>query len=127
MLRLLMIFVVITAAALLFGSKMDAKKIDHLVVIGANTLLFLLTAVIMFLHLKAAANPNPNVFVRSVMGGSAIKLLVIIIAIAVYLFTAGPGRSVYAIFVGMGLYVFYTAVEIKAVLQLLNQKKDGSN
>ncbi len=126
MLRLFVIFIAITASALLLGNQLDAKKIDHIVVIAANALLFMLTAIIMLLHLKAARNANPNVFVRSVMGATALKLLAIIVALAIYLFTAGPNRSVYAIAVGMGLYVLYTVIEVRAVLQL-NQRKDGKN
>lgn len=125
-LRLFILFIVVTALALLFGDWLDEKKIDRLVVIGANALLLVLTLGCMALYAKASVNPNPNVFVRSVMGVTFMKLLAIVVVLAIYLFTAGKNRSVYAIVVGMGLYIIYTVIEVRAVLEL-NKRKDGGN
>ena len=123
---LFIVFVIISSFALLFGNWLDAKKIDHFVIIGANLLLLVLTIGCLFLYARASVNPNPNVFVRSVMGITFMKLMLIVVVLAVYLIAAGKNRSVYAILVGMALYIIYTVIEVKAVLQL-NKRKDGSN
>jgi len=125
-LRLFMLFVIVTASALVFANWLDEKKINHLVVIGANVLLLVLTLGCMAFYAKASVNPNPNVFIRSVMGVTFVKLMAIVVAVAVYLFAAGKDRSIYAVFVGMGLYIVYSVIEVSAVLQL-NTRKDGQN
>jgi len=126
MLRLFVLFMIITCLALIFGNWLDSKKIDHLVVIGANSLLFLLASVSLLMQVKALSNPNPNVFARSVMGGTFIKLFVIVIAVFIYLAVAKQNRSLYAVFAGMGLYILYTVGEVRAALEL-NKLKDGVN
>ncbi|HWB28356.1 MAG TPA: hypothetical protein VG738_22945 [Chitinophagaceae bacterium] len=126
MLRFFIVFFLVDVAAFAFAGWLDANKINHYVVIGANTLLLILAAISMMLQAKAAENPNPNVFVRSIMGGTFLKLMVIIVALVIYLYAAGPNRSIYAVFAGMGLYMVYTFVEVKGLLQL-NSQKHGSN
>lgn len=118
MFRFFILFIVVTVLAFVFADWLDAHKINHFVVIGANMVLLVVTAANMLLQVKAMANPNPNVFTRSVMGGTFVKLLVLVIALGIYLFLAGSNRSIYAIAVGAGLYILYTAIEVKGMLKL---------
>ncbi|MBC7721791.1 MAG: hypothetical protein H7068_07170 [Pedobacter sp.] len=120
------LFIILNTIFLLFGKKLDAIKIDHVVVIGANILLFLISIITLIMHLKAVKNSNPNVFSRSIMGGMIIKLFGLGAAVVIYLIQAGKDMSVYAIFVSMFLYVLYTFLEVKIALQL-NQKPNANN
>jgi hypothetical protein len=126
LLRFFIVFIIVTAIAMVLAQWLDANKINHYVVMGANTLLLILAGIATFMHIKAAANPNPNVFVRSVMGATLLKLMVIVIVLAVYLFTAGQNKSIYAVFAGMGLYIVYTVIEVRGLTEL-NKQKNGSN
>jgi len=126
MMRFFIVFIVVIVLAMVFASWLDANKINHLVIIGANAVLLVFTAGNMMLQVKAMANPNPNVFVRSVMGGTFIKLLLIVVALAIYLFTAGANRSIYAVAVSGGLYIVYTIIEVKGLLEL-NTQNNGKN
>src|SRR5580658_4617008 len=121
-LRLFLIFMVVNCAALACGNWLDAGHISHFVLIGANSLLFLLAVVSLFMNIKALGSSNPNVFVRSVMGGTFIKLMVILAALAVYMVVAGKNRSIGAVLAGMGLYIVYTIAEVRGTLQLNNFK-----
>ncbi len=120
------LFIILNTTLLLFGKKLDAIKIDHIVVIGANILLFFISIITLAMHLKAVKNSNPNVFSRSIMGGMIIKLFGLGAAVVIYLIQAGKDMSVYAIFVSMFLYVLYTFLEVKIALQL-NQKPNANN
>jgi len=126
MMRFFILFIVVIVLAMVFAPWLDAHKINHLVVISANALLLVFTGGNMLLQVKALANPNPNVFVRSVMGGTFVKLVLLVIALAIYLFAAGANRSIYAICVAAGLYIAYTAIEVKGLLEL-NKQNNGSN
>jgi hypothetical protein len=70
------------------------------------------------MHKRSAQNANPNVFVRSVMAGTFIKLVVIAGAVTIYLMTAGENKSVYAVVAGIGLYFIYTFIEVKSTSRL---------
>jgi hypothetical protein len=82
------LFVVTTTAFVIVGTQLDAIHIKHGVVIGANTLLFLITIFNSWMHAKAAKNPNPHVFSRSIMAATAIKLFALGGAAIIYLFVA---------------------------------------
>ncbi len=126
LLRLFILFIIINALSFVLAGWLDSIKIDHLVVVGANSLLFLLAVVSLLMQVKALSNTNPNVFVRSIMAATFIKLVVIITALFIYAYAAGKSRSLYAIVVGMGLYLLYTVTEVRAALEM-NKLKDGVN
>lgn len=117
-LPLIFIFVSVNALCVIFNDKLDANNINHLVVQGANLLLFLLMFVSAYLHFKALQNSNPQAFLRSVLSATVIKLFVIAGATFIYLFAAGEQRSVYAVLVGMGLYIVYMAVELRGLFRM---------
>jgi hypothetical protein len=118
---LFILFIIVNSFCFLFKNWLDAKGIDHLVVVGGNCILFVLSATVYYLHKKAAKNKNPHAFVRSVMAGTFIKLIVIAIAVVVYLKLAEQNKSVYAIVAGIGLYFIYTIIEVKSASRLNKQ------
>ena len=121
---LILIFVIISSLCIVFKNRLAARNIDADVVLGANLILFIITVITTLMHSKALKNTNPNVFVRSVMGATIIKFFVIAIAVFIYMFLAGEGRSVYAVIVSMGVYVIYTVFELQNVFRL-NRKGNG--
>ena len=123
---LFLLFVLLNSAILILAKSLDKIHIDHIVLLVVNMILFSLSALSLLMHQKAASNKNPNVFVRSIMLATVLKLLVIIIGVVLYVYTSGETRSNYAIYVGMLLYIFYTIVEVKGAL-ILNKKTNGAH
>jgi len=97
-------------------------KIDPIVVISANLILFAFSVVNIYFQSRNIHNPNPNAVIRGVMAGMFLKLFGLAAAAVIYLFAAGAGRNVNALFVSMGLYILYTWLEVRISLQL-NPKK----
>jgi len=123
---LILLFILINSATLFLANRLDKIHIDHVVLMVVNLVLFSLSALSLLMHSKAAANKNPNVFVRSIMLATVLKLLVIMIGIVLYVYNAGETRSNYAIYAGMLLYIFYTILEVKGALKL-NKKTNGAH
>ncbi|TKK68831.1 hypothetical protein FC093_09040 [Ilyomonas limi] len=123
-LPLIFIFVSVNALCVIFNDKLDAYHINHLVVQGANLLLFVLMTISAYLHFKALRSSNPHAFLRSVLSATVIKLFVIAGATFIYLFAAGEQRSVYAVLVGMVLYIIYTAVELRGLFRMNKQNNN---
>lgn len=67
---------------------------------------------------RALQNSNPNVFVRTVMATTFIKLMVIAFAVIIYFLVAKENKSVYAVIASMALYILYTIIEIKGAFRL---------
>src|SRR4051794_24255812 len=105
---MLIFFLLVNAFCLLFKNWLDAKGIDHAVVMSANCILFILSILIFLMHKRSVQSANPHVFVRSVMAGTFIKLIVIAGAVTVYLISAAENKSIYAILAAIGLYFVYT-------------------
>lgn len=121
------LFVIITAICILFKSVLLQKQINSMVVIGANTLLFLICIFSLRAQVKSMSNTNPHAMVRGVMGSVVLKLFVLGAAAFIYLYNAGKAVSINALFVSMGLYIIYTWLEVKTAMQLNPSKKNGSN
>ena len=119
--RLFIFFLMVNSFCLLFKNWLSSKSIDPVVLGIGNCILFFLSVIIYFMQKKSLKNPNPNVFVRSVMAGTLIKLIVIAGAVISYLLTAGENKSSYAVVAAMGLYFVYTFIEVKTVSKLNRQ------
>lgn len=107
----------------LFGKNWLANYgLDHLVLIIANSLFFLISIMAYWMQRKALKNSNPNVYVRSVMGGMMLKMAICVIAIAIYVIASKDGFSKMSVFAAMFLYLLYLGIEVKLATQL-NRKK----
>jgi hypothetical protein len=115
---LVIVFVIVTLVGFLLKDQLAQVKVDYRVVLGANTLLFILGVISLLLHMNALSKPNPQAFIRSVMLANIIKILGLAIAAFVYITVAGKSASTNAIFGGLFLYIIYTWIEKRATIQL---------
>ena len=120
---LLICFIAANGLCLGFGKWLDANGIDHIVLMYANLVLFLLTLITSLIHIKAINNNNPYAFVRGVTVSAFIKLVVIAASVLVYLSVAGENRNIYAIAGAMVLYLVYTIFEVTGAMRM-NRKKN---
>jgi hypothetical protein len=98
--------------------------IDYNILILANSLFLILSLLVFRLQRKAMQNKNPNVFVRTVMGGMMIKMFIFIFVIIIYWFTMRDSFSKVSVIAAMFLYLIYLATEVKLLTNLM-KKKNG--
>lgn len=128
--RFKVLFPLLTAFAvltlLIFAAKiiLGEKGIDYTVVMGFNCLFFLISLLVFRMQYKAMQNSNPNVFIRSVMGGMIIKVFVCIGAVVGYFFISGEFFNKPAVYVAMVIYVIFLTVEVRTIMKL-NKKKNA--
>jgi hypothetical protein len=107
----------------LFGKNWLANyQLDYLVLIIANSIFFIISVLVYLMQKKALRHSNPNVFVRSVLGGTLIKMAVCIIAVVVYALAFRSSFSKMSVFAAMFLYLIYLFVEVKLASKLNKQK-----
>ncbi len=116
------LFIVMNVVPLFLNKKLESYQINVNVVIAANLLLFVISMLNLYFQSKNIHNPNQSAVIRGVMAGTFLKLMGLAAAAIIYLVAAGANRSVNAVFVGMGLYVIYTWLEVKISLQLKPKK-----
>lgn len=122
---LFLFFMIINGFCTLSKTWLGSKGIDPVVLGFGNLILFILSLAVFALQRKAMQNPNPQAFVRSIMLGTFIKLMVIAIAVTVYLVVAGENKSIYAVIASMVLYIVYTVIDVRIASNL--NRKNGSS
>lgn len=122
LLPIILVFILINTFLLTSPSFFEKQNIDREVLIGANAILFISNFITLLLLQKALKNSNPNVFVRSMMAGTVIKLLIIAISFVAYAFAVKRDINKPAVYISVFLYFLYLALEVAIVLKLNKQK-----
>ena len=121
------IFIIVALLALTAHSWLAEQwKMDYLVLLVGNTVLFLATAFSFYLYSKALHNKNTQVFLRMMYSSLLVKMVFCLAATLLYLFVAGKGVNKAAILACFALYMVYTYMEVKVLMRLSkNSPKNG--
>lgn len=84
-LPLLGLFIAVTSFANLFRSFLSEKGIDADVLVIGNTLIFLISLLSLYFHIKGFLDKNVQVFLRSVYGSLMIKMFGLAAIAAIYI------------------------------------------
>jgi hypothetical protein len=85
---------------------------------AANLFFFWLSLITLALQIKSMKNKNPNVFIRSVMGGILIKMFGSLIAVFVYVIYNDYKFDKGSMFLGLCFYLFYLMAEVTTLMKL---------
>jgi hypothetical protein len=111
-------------AAIIFAANIfyTGKGVDYAVVMGGNFLFFLISLFVFRMQYLAMYNKNPQVFIRSVMGGMLIKVFGCLIAVVAYYFISGTAFNKPAVYASMVMYIVYLVVEVRTIMKLNKTK-----
>ena len=117
-----LLFIVVNFIGLVFYKQLKTAGIDADVLITGNIFVFNLT-IVSFYMLNRGLNAKTTFnFMSAVYGSFLMKLVVGAGAVVLYVLYAGEQKNLPAVFASMFLYLFYTFLEIKGLLELLKQK-----
>ncbi|MCX6265025.1 MAG: hypothetical protein NTZ47_10865 [Bacteroidetes bacterium] len=112
------VFLLVSGLLVIFWNKLPAKQINPWVVLIGNALLFVIALLNIAYHRASLQKKNPQAVLRSVMGATMVKLFVLAALVIIYLVGAGSARSIYGVIASMGLYIIYSWLETKILLQM---------
>jgi hypothetical protein len=116
-LPIIVVFLVLCLIILGLSSILHEWNVDGRVLLGGNAVLFFVTAISYWLHIKSLRSSNPHFFVRMVYGSLLVKMLVCLLAVLIYaLQTRVVNRN--AIIGSFIIYIIYTFLEIRILTQL---------
>ncbi len=121
-LPLFITFLVLTVLSFAGHIFLGEMGINYLVVMGGNCLFFLVSLFVFRMQYLAMYNSNPNVFIRSVIGGMIIKMFACLIAIVAYYFISNAAFNKPAVYISMVIYIVYLVVEVKTIMKLNKTK-----
>jgi hypothetical protein len=124
-LPVIVLFIIISAVALVFREKFLNAGIDPWVMLGGNAVLFVITLISITMNYAAMSHTNTQGFMRNVYGGFMLKFFLVIIAVLLYVLLAKPINKP-ALFICLGLYLFYTFFGTRTVIQHKKPTTDGS-
>lgn len=122
---LLIIFVFISAFAITGRSFLLKKGINPDVLLFGNLLLFSVTFGAYYVNLRSQNASSPQAPVRAMYAGFMIKFFVLALAAFIYIMLAKKQVNIPALLLCAALYIIYTSIETKALLQLTKRKKDA--
>ena len=122
LLPLFFVFVSLNTLVLL-NKQFELKRgIDADILIVANLFFFILHLLVFLFQKNALKHSNPNVFIRSVLGGMMFKMFMCAIAVLAYVTIIGPEYNKPAVFISLIFYLFYLAAEVMMLLRLNRAK-----
>lgn len=124
LLPLLILFAIINFLIFTLKTVFTKYNVDGTVLLGANAIFLLMNILVFLFQQKALKHSNPNVFIRSVIGGMMLKMFVCAIAVLAYVVLVGPDYNKKAVFISLFFYLFYLAAEV-GILMRLNSKKNA--
>lgn len=122
---LIFVFTFIMAFSITGKSWLEKNGVDQLVLIGGNLLLFIVSLAAFFITFNALKSANPQAFVRAMYGSFMIKFFLIAVAAFIYIMIAKKEVNKPALIICGALYIIYTAIETRALMKLLKQKKNA--
>jgi hypothetical protein len=115
---LLLVFIGITVAVFAADGIIQTYQLNKNTLLAANMMLLVLFLLVLLLQKNALQHKNPNVWVRSVMLGMTIKMLLCAISVVVYIKYMGEGINRRSVYVALIFYLIYLFVEVKTITKL---------
>lgn len=95
---------------------------DYRVLLVGNGILLLVTAISFWLYIKALHNSNAHAFLRVMYGSLLIKMLVCLLATFFYAIIAGRGVNRNGVIGCFMLYIVYTFLEVKSLMNMTTKR-----
>jgi RsiW-degrading membrane proteinase PrsW (M82 family) len=116
--------IAISLATFIFSDYLKTKQVDPNIISSANIFFCIITLLSIFMQMKALKHKNPNVFIRSVMGGLFLKMMLTAFAVVIYFVVIGKNFITRGVFVSLFLYLIYLGLEV-ATMMSLNKRNNG--
>ena len=116
---LFLVFFLLGSIIFLFQtSALNRFHFDNALLWAANIFFLLLSLITLALQIKSMKNKNPNVFIRSVMGGILIKMFGSLLAVFVYVIYNNYKFDKGSMFLGLCFYLFYLMAEVSTLMKI---------
>lgn len=117
-----LLFIVINLITVIVFGWLQSVGLDPVVLLSGNLIVLLLTLASFYLLKRGLTSTSTSGFLSSVYSSFIMKLFIAGIVVFLYVKLSGDKMNAAAVFASMVLYLLYTFIEVKGLLQLV--KKD---
>jgi len=121
----IVLFILVNSLAFIFKTFLHDHGFGIKFLLAANLLLFCLSQLAFFIQMRGLKSININTFIRSVYASLLIKIFIVIIALAIYLFITKGKINRPSLFTSMALYILYTFIEVRQLMKISRRKTNG--
>jgi hypothetical protein len=121
----IVLFILVNSLAFIFKTFLHDHGFGIKFLLAANLLLFCLSQLAFFIQMRGLKSVNINAFIRSVYASLLIKIFIVIIALAIYLFMIKGKINRPSLFTSMALYILYTFIEVRQLMKISRRKTNG--
>jgi hypothetical protein len=121
----IVLFILVNSLAFIFKTFLHDHGFGIKFLLAANLLLFCLSQLAFFIQMRGLKSVNINAFIRSVYASLLIKIFIVIIALAIYLFMTKGKINRPSLFTSMALYILYTFIEVRQLMKISRRKTNG--
>ena len=121
----IVLFILVNFLAFIFKTFLHDHGFGIKFLLAANLLLFCLSQLAFFIQMRGLKSVNINAFIRSVYASLLIKIFIVIIALAIYLFITKGKINRPSLFTSMALYILYTFIEVRQLMKISRRKTNG--
>jgi hypothetical protein len=115
--QVLLLFIILSGIFYVLKNLIDQTTVNYNVLIFGNLLLFIVSWISVRMSTKAVRHENVQVFLRLMYGSFILKFFVLAIAAFIYISIFKKEVNKPALFGCFGLYILYTAIEVRSVLK----------
>lgn len=121
-----LLFVLLNAFFIVLKNWLIKYGIGYEILLIGNVVLFAVTLVSLYFHIKGFLHKNIQVFFRSVYGALMVKMFLCAATVVVYALVARKNVNKPAILICMALYFVYTLTEVRMIFRLQKQQKKNN-
>ncbi len=104
---------------------LEKQGIQQDVVLVGNLVLFAVSLLAYYINVQSVKSSNPQSSVRAMYGSFMLKFFVIAIVAFVYIMMTKKNVNKPGLMICAGLYIIYTALETRALMRLMKERKNA--
>lgn len=124
-LPLAVVCIIVILLIMIFKNKLVQYGFDVGFLTIANVLLFLSSYFSFFIQLRGIHSKSSHAFVRGLYASLLLKMVVIIGALFIYIYTFGGSVNIPGLFTAMVIYLLYTSIEVIQLMKIARRKTDA--
>lgn len=126
-LPLVIVFLTVGAAILVFKNRLSEMGVDWQVLSGGNLVVYAVTIASLSMLTRGMQSESTHGFLRNAYSGILLKLMACAVAAFIYILVAGKNLNKPALFGCMGLYLVYSFIEMRLILKQSKSKKNAES
>lgn len=124
-LPLVILFILVNMLIWIFRDFLSRNETEINFIVVANIIIFLITFFGFIFQTRGLRTANINAFLRGIYGSLMMKMFIVMAAVFIYVLSSDGKVNKPALFISMGLYIVYTAIEVFQLMKIVRKKPDA--